>query len=245
MRYGSLFSGVGGIDLGLERAGLTCAWQIENEPYARRVLEKHWPDVPKYGDIKELDPHGLERVDLVAGGFPCQSVSFAGKGKAQDDERWLWPEFERVLRVLRPRYALMENVPGLLSRGLGILLGDLSSLGYDAEWESVSAAAFGAPHLRRRVFLVAYSKCVRRRDNISPSVFQGEHLAESAQWISSKDERSIDIGGCSYPRIPAHLRVDDGFPCGMERMRGLGNAVVPRVAQWLGELILEHDGSVA
>lgn len=160
--FGSLFSGIGGIDLGLERAGWTCRWQVEIDDYCRRVLSKHWPDVPKHGDVRELTGSELEPVDLVAGGFPCQPVSHAGRRRGTADERWLWPEFRRVLGLLRPRFILVENVPGLLTvnggAAFGEILGDLAALGYDAEWENLPAAAFGAPHLRYRVFLVAYTR---------------------------------------------------------------------------------------
>ncbi len=122
MRFGELFAGIGGIGLGLERAGMEVRWHVEKDEYCRRVLAKHWPDVARYEDVKDVGAHNLEPVDLICGGFPCQPVSVAGKRKAQDDERWLWPEFSRILRELRPRYALMENVPGLLVRVFGDVL---------------------------------------------------------------------------------------------------------------------------
>jgi len=158
--FGSLFAGIGGIDLGLERAGWACRWQVEIDPFCNRVLAKHWPDVPRYGDIRAIDWSGVERVDLLAGGFPCQPVSVAGKQLAQADERWLWPEFARAIRELRPRLVLVENVPGLLGAhgGFGDVLGDLAALGYDAEWDCIPAAAVGAPHLRYRVYVVAYAR---------------------------------------------------------------------------------------
>jgi len=157
LTYGSLFSGIGGLDLGLDRSGWTCRWQVEKNSYRRRVLETHWPGIRRYEDIREVNFEEVEQVDLVAGGFPCQPVSTAGKRLAQQDPRWLWPEFARAVRILRPRFVLVENVPGLLVRGFGDVLGDLAALGYDAEWEEFPAAAVGAPHLRYRVFIVAYS----------------------------------------------------------------------------------------
>jgi DNA (cytosine-5)-methyltransferase 1 len=158
LTFGSLFAGIGGMDLGLERAGMVCKWQVEINEYCRRVLAKHWPDVPRWDDVRTFPPESGEwAVDLVAGGFPCQPVSLAGKQLAQQDERWLWPEFARTLRVLRPRYALLENVPGLLVHGMGDVLGDLAALGFDAEWQVLPAAAVGAPHLRERVFVLAHA----------------------------------------------------------------------------------------
>ena len=134
LTVGSLFSGIGGFDLGLERAGMRVVWQVENDAYCRKVLAKHWPDVPCYEDIHDCGAHNLEEVDVICGGFPCQPVSVAGKQLAQDDERWLWPEFARLVGELRPRHVFVENVPGILVRGLGDVLGDLAALGYDAEW---------------------------------------------------------------------------------------------------------------
>lgn len=120
MRVGSLFSGIGGLDLGLERAGMEIIWQVENDPYARKVLRNHWPNTELYGDIHEIEDFGLlPRVDLICGGFPCQPVSTSGRQKAQEDERWLWPKFAKAICQHRPRWVLVENVPGLLSTNNG------------------------------------------------------------------------------------------------------------------------------
>lgn len=158
LTYGSLCAGIGGIDLGLDRAGFECRWQVEIDPFCQRVLAKHWPDVPRHGDIREITGGELEQVDLICGGYPCQPFSQAGKRAGEDDPRHLWPEFARLLRVLRPRFVLLENVPGHLSLGFGRVLGDLAGLGYDAEWTCLRAADFGASHLRKRVFVVAYAQ---------------------------------------------------------------------------------------
>lgn len=157
LSFGSLFTGIGGMDLGLERAGWECKWQVEIDPYCRQVLAKHWPDVPRFEDVRGVTGDQLEPVDLIAGGFPCQDVSQAGKRTVGIDgaRSGLWSEFARIIRVLRPRLVLVENVPGLAVRGLGRVLGDLAALGYDAEWSCISAADVGAPHLRRRIFLLA------------------------------------------------------------------------------------------
>jgi DNA (cytosine-5)-methyltransferase 1 len=174
--FGSLFAGIGGIDLGLERAGWTPRWQVEIDPFCNRVLAKHWPDVARYGDIRTIDWSGIERVDLLAGGFPCQPVSVAGKQLAQADERWLWPEFARAIRELRPRLVLVENVPGLLGAhgGFGDVLGDLVAFGYDAEWDCIPAAAIGAPHLRYRVYIVAHAHQLNGDcAGSGPSAFRG------------------------------------------------------------------------
>ncbi len=159
MRVLSLFSGIGGLDLGLERAGMTVVAQSEIDPYACRVLRKHWPDVPNLGDITAITEADLEPIgpiDLVCGGPPCQPVSVAGKQLGTADDRWLWPEFDRVIGLVRPRYVLVENVPGLLGRGMDDVLGDLSARGYDATWTRLGACHVGAPHRRLRIFIVAW-----------------------------------------------------------------------------------------
>jgi DNA (cytosine-5)-methyltransferase 1 len=155
MTFGSLFAGIGGLDLGLERAGMICKWQVEIDDYCRKVLTKHWPSVPKYGDIRHIDGTGLQPVDLIAAGYPCQPFSQAGQRKGEEDERHLFPEVVRIAGILRPRYLLLENVPGHLSLGFGSVLADLAGFGYDCEWLCLRASQFGASHLRKRVFIVA------------------------------------------------------------------------------------------
>jgi len=159
LTIGSLFSGIGGLELGLERAGLgPVKWQVEIDDYAIKVLKKHWPDVKRYRDVKEVGKHNLEPVDLICGGFPCQDVSVAGKraGIKEGTRSGLWFEMHRIIGELRPRYALIENVPGLVSTGgLESVLCDLAEIGYDAEWMYLSATEVGAPHLRKRIFILA------------------------------------------------------------------------------------------
>ena len=113
--FGSLFAGIGGLDLGLERAGMVCSWQVEIDEYCRRVLAKHWPDVERFEDVRECGAHNLEPIDLICGGFPCQPHSVAGKRKGAADDRDLWPEYFRIVAELRPRYVLAENVPGIVT----------------------------------------------------------------------------------------------------------------------------------
>ena len=233
MRVGSLFTGIGGIDLGLQRAGMEIAWQVEIDPYCRQVLAKHWPDVPRYGDIKTLRGDELEPVDLIAGGFPCQPVSLAGQRRGQDDYRWLWPEVARILRVVGPRYVLLENTPGLLSPGMGEVLGDLADIGFDAEWQVLSAKAFGAPHLRRRVFILAYSRGQRIQG------FWQRPIPRFAEFSWCQDVRGVEDLR-SRPDLPEPLLrgTRNGFPDYMERVKAAGNAVVPAIFEWLGEGIL-------
>tara|TARA_R110002051_G_scaffold14406_1_gene46688 strand:- start:3045 stop:4253 length:1209 start_codon:yes stop_codon:yes gene_type:complete len=157
LTVGSLFAGIGGFDLGLQRAGMSVQWQVEIDTWAREVLAKHWPDATRYEDVREVGAHNLAPVDVICGGFPCQDISNAGKRAGIEGERsGLWSEYARIIRELRPRYVIVENVAALLTRGLDTVLGDLAESGYDAEWDIISAAAVGAPHLRERVWIVAY-----------------------------------------------------------------------------------------
>ena len=165
MNVGSLFAGIGGFDLGLARAGFEISWQVELDPYCRSVLARHFPEAQRFEDVREVGAKDLAPVDLISGGFPCQDLSAAGRGAGIDGARsGLWAEFARLVRELRPGYVLVENVPALLTgKGkrwdrapVGRVLGDLAEAGYDAEWASLSAREFGAPHLRRRVWIVAY-----------------------------------------------------------------------------------------
>lgn len=167
LTHGSLFSGIGGFDLGFERAGIKTAWQVEINPYCRRVLEKHFPDANRFDDIGEcFGQHAafaesrrdyLRAVDVVSGGFPCQDISNAGKRAGIDGDRsGLWREYARIICELRPRYVVVENVAALLHRGMERVLADLAACGYDAEWQSIRASDVGAPHRRERIWIVAY-----------------------------------------------------------------------------------------
>ena len=160
MTFGSLFAGIGGLDLGLERAGMECRWQVEINPFCQKVLAKHWPNVRRYGDITQLTGDELERVDLVCGGFPCQDLSQAGKRAGIEGSRsGLWFDYARLLGILRPRYVLIENVAGLLvDAAMRRVVGELARLGYVGLWQSLRASDFGASHQRKRIFVVAYRR---------------------------------------------------------------------------------------
>ncbi len=200
LTVGSLFSGIGGIELGLERTGgFRVIWQCENEPYASRVLAKHWPHVPNLGDIRHVNWTAIERPDLVCGGFPCTDISSAGKRAGIHGEHSsLWFEFVRCLGVVRPDLVLVENVAALLHRGMGDVLGQLSALGYDAEWDCLPAAAFGAPYRRDRVFVVARvdgDRCNQSRLSIR----------EASSFATSR-VRSQDVASTNGGRRGTHER---------------------------------------
>jgi len=271
MTFGSLFAGIGGIDLGLERAGMECKWQVEIDPFCSKVLAKHWPNVERYEDVRRVGSDTLGPVDLIAGGFPCQDVSTAGEGAGikEGTRSGLWFEFHRIICELRPRYVFVENVPGLLSNGMGIVLGDLAEIGYDAEWEVLSAADVGAPHLRRRVFIVAYTtelQCDGGNDNAGISTQggtvskyrcrpkdvanplcgrqqrQGKQADASNQAENREGQTSdvIDVGLGHFWRTEPNVgRVAHGVPQRVDRLKGLGNAVVPQCAEWVGRRIME------
>ncbi len=216
MNVGSLFSGIGGFDFGLERAGMRVAWQCEADPFCRRVLARHWPDVPCYPDVREL--RNAERVDVLCGGFPCQDLSYAGKGAGIDGARsGLWSEYARLIGELRPGYVIVENVAALLARGLERVLGDLATLGYDAEWDCLPASAFGAPHRRDRLWLVAYPEGAEWGDaqlqGVAPT---GERAAESGER-SGALPGARDVADAEGLPVGARLREDE--PRGVGRGR--------------------------
>jgi DNA (cytosine-5)-methyltransferase 1 len=226
LTFGSLFSGVGGIDLGFTRAGLECRWQVEIGPYATRVLERHWPSVRRHDDVRTFRPEPIDdwRVDVICGGFPCQDISNAGKRAGiEGPQSGLWSEFARVLGVLRPRFALVENTGSLRSRGLPRVLGDLAALGYDAEWSVVSCCSLGAPHVRKRLFILAHAERPQWGELWR---LQPEAVREAARHV------------CQWPGGPEPVRVADGVPGRVDRRRCLGNAVSPQVAELIGRRLV-------
>lgn len=308
LTVGSLFSGIGGFDLGFERAGYEIRWQVEIDPWARAVLAKHWPHVVRHNDVREVGAHNLEPVDVIVGGFPCQDVSLAGKGAGLDGARsGLWSEYARLVRELRPRYVVVENVAALLVRGFDRVLGDLAACGYDAEWDCLPAAAVGAPHRRDRLWLVAYParggqpvvrdvvsatggraetglapssredvanahgrRCAwggqsepageqgaRGRVTDGRSAVRQQHDTTAADADSQRErlEGVIFAGPAARPVDRSSLRRDsgwweveppvgrvvDGLPGRVDRIRGLGNAIVPQIAEWIAHRIMTAE----
>jgi DNA (cytosine-5)-methyltransferase 1 len=321
MTFGSLFAGIGGFDLGLERAGMTCKWQVEIDDYASRVLAKHWPDVPRHGDVRTFPTADRDwSVDLICGGFPCQDISVAGKGAGLAGARsGLWYEFARIIREVGPRWVIVENVRALTSRGLGTVLADLARLGFDAEWHCIPASAVGAPHRRERIWIVAFRNTDSERktcDRVSDSKHgravstearrqptriccepdvpdsigfadamrgdgaagrglhagggqrnrgtrcagqagQGAIVVADANRSRLEEQQGKDTGGAwaiSRPEScggewwatePDVGRVAHGVPARVDRLRGLGNAVVPQVVEVIGRAIIEAEAQVA
>jgi DNA (cytosine-5)-methyltransferase 1 len=219
---GSLFSGIGGLDLGLERAGWTVRWQAEVDPYACQVLARHWPHVPNLGDVTTIDWSTVERPELVCGGYPCPAFSQAARGRNVAPD--LWPHMRDALAVLRPRWVLIENVAAHLGRGFPAVLADLHALGFDAEWSVVSACSVGASHMRRRLFVVAYA------DGVSEPMFPVDGEVARVPALT---------GGGGHWGFPAEdVGADDGVPYRVDRLRALGNAVVPQVAELIGRRLM-------
>jgi DNA (cytosine-5)-methyltransferase 1 len=226
VNVGSLFAGIGGFDLGLERAGLRIAWQVELDPYCRAVLARRFPGARRFPDVREVGAGILPPVDLLCGGFPCQDLSVAGRGAGIDGARsGLWSEFARIVRELRPRYVLVENVPALLSgKGrrwdrapVGRVLGDLAALRYDAEWACLSAREFGAPHLRKRVWIVAYPA----RDAAAGSASATRPERERAGPRGAQG-RATGLADADGERREEGPRLGAGRPAGSRDPLGLG-----------------------
>jgi DNA (cytosine-5)-methyltransferase 1 len=242
---GSLFSGIGGLELGLERAGLgPVVWQVECDPFCRRVLARHWPDADRFDDVREVGAHNLLPVDIICGGFPCQDISVAGRGAGLEGEHsGLWREYARIVRELRPRFFVVENVAALLARGLGDVLGDLAACGYDAQWDCLPASAVGAPHQRDRIFVVANvanPECQRRSQGMTEQNLHqwNSYAMEPCMWPPCPDDLH------AWRQVPSELkpsvcRVAHGIPHRVDRLRALGNAVVPQVAEICGLRLLD------
>lgn len=247
LRVLDLFSGIGGFSLGLERTGgfKTVAF-CEIEPFPRQVLAKHWPEVPCYDDVctltaDRLRADGIDRVDVITGGFPCQDLSSAGKQAGIAGERsGLWSEICRLSGELRPEFAIIENVTNLLAGERGAwfsrVLRDLAEIRYDAEWHCIPAAAVGAPHGRDRVWIVAYPAEGVRGGILLPGAFNGEGLEQGFQrvWAMLSARRARGAPAADFGR----LRADDGLSARLGEIACYGNTVVPQIPELIGNAIL-------
>lgn len=232
MKVLDLFSGIGGFSLGLERAGMQTIGFCEIDPYCRAVLAKHWPDVPCHDDIRTFDD--LPDAEIVCGGFPCQDISSAADAPVGigGERSGLWKEFAGIIHAVQPTFAIVENVSALRLRGLSTVLGDLASIGYDAEWHCIPASAVGAPHPRDRVWIVAYSKevfgpWVRRhkpggiisRDGLLAVLDDKGRHEQIPDWWAAE---------------PGVGRVVHGVPNRVDRLGSLSNSVVPQIVEAIG-----------
>lgn len=242
-----IFAGIGGFSLGLERTGgfSTVAF-CEIDPFCRRVLAKHWPNVRQFEDVTKLRGEDVGPVDVICGGFPCQDISLAGKGAGLAGERsGLWREYARLVGELEPKLVLVENVTALLGRGLGDVLGDLAALGYDAEWHCIPASAVGFPHIRDRVWIIGFladPECVGK--HISEGKSAGSQTGYGAWSAASGGRVSRQLANALRSHSPLATepdvgRVAHGVPSRVDRLKALGNAVVPQIPEMIGRAILE------
>lgn len=237
MKFGELFAGFGGIGLGLERAGMECTWQVENDPYCQKVLERHWPQVKRITDVRDAGKHNLEPVDLICGGFPCQPFSVAGKRLRADDDRYLWPQMLRVISEIRPTWVVAENVSGITLNGgveLERVYSGLEATGYEVlPLLDLPSCAFGLPTLERHVWIIATTVGTGWQGD-------GTNAIPNLDRVS-REFRGGDTGNGNRWALPEArvCRVGEGVPYRMERNRGLGNAVPPAMAEWIGERILD------
>tara|TARA_R100001443_G_scaffold55203_1_gene66455 strand:- start:3613 stop:4521 length:909 start_codon:yes stop_codon:yes gene_type:complete len=296
VKIGSAFSGIGGFELGLERAipNSKTVWQIEQNPFCQKILRKHWPDAKIYDDVREVGVHNLEPVDIFCAGFPCQDISIAGKGEGLDGKKsGLWWECFRIISELRPRIIVLENVSAITFRGGREVVGSLTSIGYDrCEWQVISARMFGAPHIRKRWFLVGHASNTNNGPKTTEvQAGRSEHVVcDTGGWSNVAYTNSKSKPDCSHhaqtlegdtaytiskhskeqsidtirmeqerqskyrssqsnrtyegnywqrhaPQSPV-CRVDDGIPNRVDRLRALGNAIVPQCSEYIGKCIV-------
>lgn len=235
LTFGSLFAGIGGFDLGFERAGMECKWQVEIDPYCQKVLAKHWPDVRRHDDVRTFPPTDADdwRVDVICGGFPCVDISQLGSRtgiEGNEDGSGLWNQMFRIICVLRPRLLAVENVTDIAFRGLDRVLGDLATSGYDAAWQCLPAAALGAGHTRDRLFALGVDRNANSGNVCAIKAFSEEW------WPVNTGRNSAEAWRQAESRMD---RIADGVPSRVDRCRSLGNSIVPQVAEWIGRRIVE------
>lgn len=263
LTVGSLFTGIGGIDLAAEWAEMEIIWQCEIDPFCQKVLQKHWPGVKLYDDIRKI--RGTERPDVIVGGFPCQPYSIAGKRKGKEDDRDLWPEMFRVIQELKPTWIVGENVANFVNMELERTLLDLESEGYTTQTFIIPACSVNAKHRRNRCFVVAnsgYTESQRRiqskegqqyrkrRKTWSESAPCSNYVAytkRTGQQTCFLEQREIQFRGSScgitqWKVEPKLGRVADGISDRVDRLRGLGNAVVPQQIYPILQAISDIEG---
>lgn len=237
-----VFSGIAGFSLGLERSSMETAAFCEVCPEARAVIKKHWPDTPVFDDVRTLNANtissaGIKRIDVIAGGFPCQDISIAGKQAGLKGKRsGLWREFARLIGELKPAFAIIENVAALRGNGLVTVLQDLWALGYDAEWHIIPASAVGLPHQRERLWVIAYP----RSAGLEEPIIKGDCNA-----IVTETQKPRFGDGWLCERVASWtrsepVRVGNGVSgkLASAAVRQYGNSVVPQIPELIGRAIL-------
>ncbi len=241
MNFIDLCAGIGGFSLGLETAGMRCVGQVEIDDWCTEILEKHWPGVPRWRDVKIIAPADLPSVELICGGYPCQPFSHAGKRRGQEDDRHLWPYILPLIGELRPAWCLFENVAGHVTLGLDRVLSDLEGLGYATQALVVPACAIGSPQGRDRIWVLSHADSGGRErrvnEKLSPKKKRRRNAARSSLLPASRSwipER--------YALPTSRLcRGVDGIPRRVDRIRGLGNAVAPRLVYEFGRAIMSAN----
>lgn len=233
MNHASLFSGIGGFDLAAQWVGWANVFQVEIDGYCQQVLARHFPDTERYGDIKQFDGSKYRgAIDVLSGGFPCQPFSLIGKRRGTSDKRYLWPDMLRVIREVQPRYVVAENVLGIISLELEQVCSGLEREGYEVWPFIIPACSVGASHIRRRVWIVAYSGS-KRRTALLPSEVDGTWGRPSG----SDCGEAMQVWERPTPAFTYGCRMVDGLPGRMDRIKALGNAIVPQVAYHLFKII--------
>ncbi len=247
IRCGSLFAGIGGFDLGaqwaFESAGIPhkVLFQVEQNKFCQKVLKKHWPDAQIFDDVRAVGRHNLPDVDILMGGFPCTDISQAGhqKGVISGKKSGLWFEMLRIISELRPAIAVLENVPAIIRVGGPTVIEGLAEIGYDTEWQIISAAQFGAPHLRQRWFCVATDTNGGRYPAHTKQTGIKAQKIQSSKWSFRSNERGRTAWSKS-PTESALCSVDDGIPNRLARLRALGNAIVPQCSEFIFNHIIKN-----
>ena len=239
MRFVELFAGIGGFSLGFERAGMECVGHVEIDKYAQKVLKKHWPKVPLYSDVTKITGDEFGKVDLICGGFPCQPFSTLGTKKGKKDERYLLPSMLEIIKKIKPSYAIFENVIAF-RKELDDLSICLEKEGYKTESFIIPANAFGLPHQRKRLFIVAHFNGKPSEQAYKTSL--SESIKRGAWMGHSRQTRAI-ISRIDWPKSkPGICRRDDGFSSGVDRLKCLGNSLVPAIAEFIGKQLLRGIG---
>ena len=266
MKFGSLFTGVGGFDLGFEQAGMKCEWQVEFDKNCQNILRKHWSETELFDDVRTVGKHNLKSVDVICGGFPCQDVSIAGKRAGLAGERsGLWSEFARIIDELEPNWVVIENVPGLLSsnrgRDFATVIRWLAERGYGVAWRILDSQYFGVAQRRRRVFIVgsfgsgSASEILFERENAQKNDEMEQPGTTVVGSLRARGDGELHAGAKLIEVdekirfiTPTECERLQGFPDGWtdgqadsHRYKQMGNAVTVNVAEWIGKRIAQRQ----